>query len=318
MDMGHMHDLDAPADHPEANMGVAHEIAALLNGFSVEVTADEVLSTPNISELIPQGTQVYLPLLPNRTLAESVPAAEKLAREGMNPVPHIAARRLASESELTAALDRLRETADVTSVLVIAGDTDEVAGPYPSSLHLLETGVLERYGISEIGIAGYPEPHPLIPEDAVWESLVAKCRIARSSSAAFRIVSQFTFSHQSVLDWTDRLRQNGVSLPVTVSVPGPAKLRTLLAYAKRCGVSTSLRQLTRNRKSILGLATTSAPDQVLTGLARHKQASPQASVAGVLFNVFGGFQQTAQWIAAARDGRLLMNRSGTGFSVELQ
>ncbi len=318
MDMGQMQDLDAPVDLTDPARDIAQDIAALLSGFSVEVTADEVLSTPDISKLIPQGTQVYLPLLPNRSLAESVPAAERLAREGMIPVPHIAARRLTGEAELTDALDRLRETANISSALVIAGDTDEVAGPYPSSLDLLESGLLEKFGISNIGIAGYPEPHPLIPEDVVWDSLRKKARLARSSSAEFRIVTQFTFSHQSALDWTASLRQKGISLPVFVSVPGPAKLRTLLAYAKRCGVSTSLRQLTRNRKAVFGLATVGAPDQVLTGLARREPASPRSPVDGVLFNVFGGFQQTAQWIDAVRNGHLSMNRSGTGFTIKPQ
>ncbi|MEM8743507.1 MAG: hypothetical protein AAGF14_02605, partial [Pseudomonadota bacterium] len=109
--MGHTHDLDEPVNLADPARDIVQDIAALLRGCAVEVTADEVLSTPDISKLIPQGTQVYLPLLPNRTLAESVPAAEKLAREGMIPVPHIAARRLTSETELTDALDRLRETA---------------------------------------------------------------------------------------------------------------------------------------------------------------------------------------------------------------
>lgn len=316
MDMGSTQNLDAPAHRAESTSGTANEISTLLQDFAVEVTADEVLATEHISALIPPGTQVYLPLLPNRTLAESVPAAERLAREGMIPVPHIAARRLASESELSETLERMREVAGVTSALVIAGDTNDVTGPYAGSLDLLESGLLERAGITNIGIAGYPEPHPLIAPPVIWETLRRKCSIAASSSAEFRIVSQFTFSSQSVIDWVDELRQNDVTLPVTVSVPGPAKLRTLLAYARRCGVSTSLRQLTRNRKAILGLATVSAPDQVITGLARHKGSSPDSAVAGVLFNVFGGFEETAGWIRAAQDGRIAMNRGGTGFTIE--
>ena len=316
MDMGSTQNLDAPEHGAESASGASAEISALLQNFAVEVTADEVLATEEISALIPRGTQVYLPLLPNRTLAESVPAAERLAREGMIPVPHIAARRLASETELSETLEQMRDEAGVTSVLVIAGDTDEIAGPYAGSLDLLESGLLDRAGITNIGIAGYPEPHPLIPEPVIWETLRRKCRIAASSPAEFRIVSQFTFSSQSVIDWVHELRQNDVTLPVTVSVPGPAKLRTLLAYARRCGVSTSLRQLTRNRKAILGLATVSAPDQVVTGLARHKRSSPDDAVAGVLFNVFGGFEETARWIRAAKDGRIAMNRAGTGFTVE--
>ena len=49
------------------------------------------------------------------------------------------------------------------TVLLVAGDSDAAAGPFSSSLQVLETGVFEACGIRSVGVAGYPEGHPRIP-----------------------------------------------------------------------------------------------------------------------------------------------------------
>lgn len=295
---------------------VRHDIGRLLDGFSVEITSDEAETVTDIASLIPVGTRVFLPFLPNSTLADSVPAAERLAREGMVPVLHVAARRLQSQGELTDVLGRLRETASLDSVLVIAGDINGAKGPYKDAMSLLETGLLEQHGIKTIGVSGYPEAHPVIGEAEIWGALAAKCAYAQVSSAHFQIVSQFTFSAQSIIAWEIKLRETGVMLPVHLSVPGPAKMTTLLGYARRCGVSASLRQLTRNRKAIAGLATVRAPDRLITLIARHAAHTPGCLIAGVHFNTFGGFDQTAHWVKAVVQGRFVMNSGNEGFSLE--
>jgi methylenetetrahydrofolate reductase (NADPH) len=52
--------------------------------------------------------------------------------------------------------------AGVDRLFVIAGDLDKPAGVLNSSLELIESGVLHKHGIVEVGIAGYPEGHPLL------------------------------------------------------------------------------------------------------------------------------------------------------------
>ncbi|MEW9612526.1 hypothetical protein AB3G45_01420 [Shinella sp. S4-D37] len=76
---------------------------------------------------------------------------------GYIPVPHLAARRIASKGTLEARFGRLAEGAGVTDVLVIGGGVNPPAGPFTSSMDLLETGVLARYGITDLAIAGHPE-----------------------------------------------------------------------------------------------------------------------------------------------------------------
>ena len=302
----------------DENPGVCirQDITDLLAGFSLEMTSDIAQTAPDLASQIPAGTHVYLPFLPNTAFADCVPAAERLAREGMVPVLHIAARRLTGSSELADVLDRLRETCELSSTLVIAGDVGQVAGPYQSAIELLETGLLEKHGISAIGIAGYPEPHPAISETLVWDALARKCEYAKTSVADFKIVSQFTFSYQSVLRWENELKQAGITLPVLLSVPGPAKLTTLLGYARMCGVSASLRQLTRNTRALAGLASISTPDRLLTAIARSRAGDEGSLITGIHFNTFGGFGETARWVKSVLEGRIAITSDKTGFKAK--
>lgn len=233
----------------------------------------------------------------------------------MVPVLHIAARRLTGSTELEDVLSQLCETAGLSSALVIAGDIEQCAGPYRSSIDLLETGLLEKHGISNISIAGYPGRHPEISEMLIWKSLSEKCEYAKTSAADFQIVSQFTFSHQLILRWEDELKQTGIALPVFLSVPGPAKLTTLLGCARMCGVSGSLKQLTRNRTALMGLATINTPDRLLTAIARHRVGVPDSLITGIHFNTFGGFEETARWVKAILDGCFAVNLNNNGFKA---
>jgi methylenetetrahydrofolate reductase (NADH) len=315
MDMSFMPNAESTPASADTAEVARQDIMDLLSGFSLEVTSAEAQTVADFTSLIPAGTHVYLPFLPNSVFSDCVGAAKSLARTGMIPVPHIAARRLKGQGEFEDVLGQLRDTASVSTALVIAGDADAPAGPYRSAMELLETGLLEKYGISKIGITGYPEGHPAIAEDVIWASLARKCGYAKSSSADFQIVSQFTFSHQSVLGWEEKLKQAGVTLPVLLSVPGPAKLTTLLGYARMCGVSASLRQLTRNRKALMGLASISTPDRLLTGIAHHHAQQRDSLIKGIHFNTFGGFEETARWVKAILEGRLAMNHDNSGFKL---
>ena len=43
-----------------------------------------------------------------------------------------------------------------------------------------------------------------------------------------------------MIDWVNRLKAEGVALPVHIGVAGPAKLQTLIKFAIACGVSFML------------------------------------------------------------------------------
>ena len=97
-----------------------------------------------------------------------------LRRGGINPVPHVAARRLASRAEAESYLAALRDDAAVTRVLLIAGEAETKEGGFESSIDLLELGLLQSHGVNSVGVAGYPEGHPAISQAALDAALEGK------------------------------------------------------------------------------------------------------------------------------------------------
>ena len=85
-----------------------------------------------------------------------VGAAKAVADAGFTPVPHVAARRMASTAEFAEFLDALRSEVGSTLLFAVAGDPAEPMGPYASSLDLIRSGLPAEHGFTEVSIAGYP------------------------------------------------------------------------------------------------------------------------------------------------------------------
>lgn len=83
-----------------------------------------------------------------------------IGNAGCEPVPHIAARRLASAEALEERVRRFAHDAGAEDILVIAGSSARLAGMFTSTLDVLETGCLDRDGIKRISRAGHPKGSP--------------------------------------------------------------------------------------------------------------------------------------------------------------
>ena len=70
--------------------------AELAAGGSIEMSPEHAADAPAIAALLPAGTRVYVHHLPRNGLAATLEAMRALRAVGLEPVPHIAARRLAS------------------------------------------------------------------------------------------------------------------------------------------------------------------------------------------------------------------------------
>jgi len=263
--------------------------------FSIEVTRPTEREIIGLAGVVPAGTHVYFSAVPTVGPQELIAAAALLRKSGLEPVIHIAARRIGATEDLQNLLAGLRGQADVRRLLVIGGDVD-AAGPFPDALAVIQKGRLREAGIVEIGIAGYPEGHAKFPADRMEAALDQKIAAARAAGLQVQIVSQFSFSPEAVVGWLKRLRQCGIALPVKVGMAGPTSLTALLRYAKRCGVNASLRGLASGAGS--GLIGNVGPDLILDAIAA---ADGIGEVSPHYFS-FGGVLQTARYAcdAAAR------------------
>ncbi len=272
------------------SMRVWERNSTLLLRSSFETTARPQSVAETIDAPLPRDASVYITALPGIGQDAVVAAAIRLRQAGLNPVPHLAARSYARADALDALLRRLTGEAGVSDLLVIGGDIDRAAGPFTSSLDLLESGALERHGIRRVGIAGYPEAHPRIPAEALEAALAAKIAYAKAAGIAVRVVTQFCFAPEPIRHWLKGFSARFPDIPVHVGVAGPARVSTLLKYSIACGIGSSLRALQRNRG--LGKLLVEADPAALL----HALAPSEQSISQFHFFPFGGIHRTAQWV----------------------
>jgi methylenetetrahydrofolate reductase (NADPH) len=288
--------------------GPIGRVTALMAGFSVEATRPSAADIAALGVLA-RGTRVYLSAVPNRPADESLAAAVQIRAAGLEPVPHVAVRNFASAEALDTFLARLNAEAGVETVLVIAGDRAE-HGPFRGALDVIDNGMLRRRGIRRIGIAGYPQGHPRIGNDALNRALADKIAAADATGLAVEIVTQFCFDAGAILDFVARVRGFGFEHAVRVGLAGPTSLTALMRYASRCGVRASAQGLARRSGLMRQMFALTTPDDLIRTLA---DAAP-ADIVPHFFS-FGGIPATARWASAVADGRIALDAAG-GFRVE--
>ncbi len=274
----------------------------------VSFVADcSIETTPHVSKdlsILPrylaEGTSVYVAHPPNTKLEDVVSMAAELRELGYAPVPHIAARKIRTESELDDALGRMREIG-IDRVLVIAGDLSPPVGPFGSTLELLQTGLTERHLFRSVGIAGHPEGSRVVSDTELRRALVQKAEYAASTAVSMHIVTQFGFNALAVLDWEAALRREGIGLPVHVGMAGKATPQQLLRFAALCGISKSMRMLV-NKASTLSHLRLATVDELVVDFAVHKLSHPDCRIVRAHFYAFGGAERTLQWLQQIRSG----------------
>lgn len=279
-----------------------HSITAMLKGYSIEAHPAETKVIQLATERLDPGTEVFLTWIPGTNPMEMVSAAASLRHSGLVPVPHIGARHVETAVQLQELAARLAGEGGVGSILIIGGDRAKPAGPYDSTLAVMQTEVFQKAGIFRIAVAGFPEGNPHIPENVLEEALAAKVKYARGAGLQLSLVTQFCFKSDPIADWLRRIRARGIDVPVRVGLAGPARLMTLARYALRCGIGNSFHVL-RENSSLARLLIEKGPEPIIRGIASADGGcAPQLppGVAGLHFFVFGGFNKTVDWINAHR------------------
>jgi methylenetetrahydrofolate reductase (NADPH) len=290
------------AEHPER--AERERLIALLQGASLELSSRDITEIDACVPLLDPGTSIYISMPPGQPYLGSVMLAARIRRAGFRPVPHIAARALASPAGLEDFLSRLVGEAGVDSALLIAGDRPQACGPFESSSRLLETGLFQRHGVVNIGVAGYPEGHPVLTTEQLDAALAEKQALALRAGLSMWIVTQFCFEADPVLCWAARHKSQ--AMPVRAGLAGPASVTRLLRFAVLCGVGNSVRALRARPGAVTRLMTEAGPQTLLRELAQQ----PAPPIAGIHLYCFGGLQHTARWLRAMLDGRFELNPNG--------
>lgn len=276
--------------------GVRARQAELVIAGSLEMSPRELHRVGTLSALLPADACVYVPSLPGLPLSRTLDTVAAIRAAGLDPVPHVAARRILHRGDFRDFLRRAVGEHGVHRVLLLGGDEPQPKGPYDDSLQLLEEGVLSECGVREIGVAGYPEGHPRIAPPLLQQALARKVELARQQRLGLYIVTQFSFAPVRVVDYCAELARSHPGIPVYAGIAGPTDPVALARYAQRCGVSASLRALRTLGTGIARLVTHTDPAEHVLALARYSAGRETSNVVGVHLYSFGGVIRTAQWM----------------------
>jgi methylenetetrahydrofolate reductase (NADPH) len=229
---------------------------------------------------VPRTTTLSVTCLPHHGIERTLRTAVELSDAGYNVVPHLAARSISSQAELTGIV-RACDAAGIGEVFVIGGDRKQPAGVYRSALPVLEDIAQYTGGTMRAGVAGYPEGHPAVSPVDLLDSLLAKQHLAA------HVVTQMCFSAGKIHDYAALLRREGVHLPVWAGVAGSVPRTKLVALGAQIGVGSSLKFLSRKgplaRKLLSG--DRYSPDGLIAGLE-----SQPGSIAGIHLYSFNSLQ----------------------------
>lgn len=270
------------------------ELAARLASASVEISSHGHQLAELRDNLAP-GIDVTITFLPGDNYRHNIETAIALRHAGFNPVPHIAAREMASEPMLDDFLARLRGEAAVTRILLIAGDVAAAKGPFKSTRDVCAGGLIEAHGITRLSVAGHPEGHPFLEQADVLKGLGRWRDWGRRTNIEVDVVTQFCFESTPILHWIDELGKGDIDLPVIVGLAGPATPATLTKFALRCGIGNSIRALRSQIGRFGRLLTDTGPDDVVRGL-RSAPADATAPIAGFHLFPFGGLRKSGAWL----------------------
>jgi methylenetetrahydrofolate reductase (NADPH) len=231
---------------------------------------------------LPRSTHITVTCSPKHGLDHTLEVATRVRRMGHTVTLHLAARMVRDGGHLDELLARIAE-ARMDDVFVIGGDATPPEGPYASVSEILPLIHEDANRPKTIGIAGYPEGHPLISDVELDAALQKKMPLADY------VTTQLCFDPEAVLRFT-RL----VPLPVIAGVPGIVDRKKLLEISARVGVGPSLRYLRKQGgvRNVLRLSRYSA-DHLHNELAPHDDA-----IAGFHYFTFNHLRTTWEWAEA--------------------
>jgi methylenetetrahydrofolate reductase (NADPH) len=277
-----------------------NKLTKFLKGFSVEVTPRAASKIESFSDLIPKGTLVYIAHIEGTPIEEMVETAKKINDQGYSPMPHFPARIIKNKQTLQDWISRYKNEANVDNALLIAGGSNKPHGDFDSSIQLIESELFDMAGFKNLHIAGHPEGNKDIDNDGttnnIDKALSWKNEFSNRTDATMAITTQFCFDSETVIDWANAVKNNGIDLPIHIGIAGPAKLQTLLKYSLECGVGASIKILQKRAMDLTKLLLPYKPTQILSELAEYKHNNPDFNIEKVHFFPLGGVKQVSRFV----------------------
>jgi len=237
---------------------------------------------------VPTSVRITVTASPAKSLGDTVDLAVRLAGAGYRVVPHLSARMLTGRDELRRLLDTMAE-AGIDAAFVIGGD-GEPSGEFSDALGVLEALAGMEHHVTDLGVGGYPEGHPGIPDEALWTALKQKAPYAR------HIVTQICFDPRATLAYAAEVRRRGIDLPISVGMPGAVHRQKLMRIVGKIGMGDSARFLHKQHSLIWKFFSPGGynPKKLIKGLTPHL-AEPDCPIEGFHIFTFNDVEGTEAW-----------------------
>jgi methylenetetrahydrofolate reductase (NADPH) len=257
----------------------------------------EVLPFPGIVEeaaRLPRPVRIAVTCSPKHGPDRGVEVAAQLRALDHSLTVHVAARMVRDRNHLDQLLAGLAEVG-VDDLFLIGGDIEDPVGEYSSALDLLPLVVDHPQRPGLIGVAGYPEGHPLISAEELERVLRDKSRLADY------VVTQMCFDPEALRSWVVSQREQDMDLPIVIGMPGKVARRKLLTMSARIGVGPSLDFLRKQKGLRSLLSRRSTADRLYEGIAPLLD-DPELALAGLQYFTFNELLQTWEWHQKRRVG----------------
>ena len=241
-----------------------------------------------VLEHLPREVPLTVTVTEAKGMEATIGLAIALRAEGYQVAPHLAARLVKTETHAEDLLSRLT-AAGIDRVFVIGGDAPVPVGNFTEAADLLR--IIEDAGtFRRVGIGGYPEGHPAIPDRDLKTALDEK------SPLATQVITQICFDAGTTLDWARRLHRDHPSLEVTVGVPAPVSRQKLMRIAGGIGLGQSARFLRKQQNVIWKLIRPGGyrPDKLLRAFTPHL-AGPDVNIRGIHLFTFNELHAAEIW-----------------------
>lgn len=270
-------------DHPRG-------LRTLLDNSGFELIP--MKSTADKAMALPAGTTVSVTASPAKGMSATVELTEEFVEMGLDVIPHLSARLTKSRAELRGILARLEEIG-TRQVFVVGGDADD-PGEHRDAMDLIRAMEDIGHPFDAIGVTGYPEGHPFIPDELLMQALIEKQPYASS------ITTQMCFDVGAIERWTREIRANGIELPVKIGIPGVTDVTKLIGISMRIGVGTSLKFISKNRSLATQLLKPYSPANLVGELASLAE-QPDLGIGGLHIYTFNQVESTLAWYLEERE-----------------
>jgi methylenetetrahydrofolate reductase (NADPH) len=257
----------------------------------------EVLPLPGIVEeaaRLPRPIRIAVTCSPKHGPDRGVEVAAQLRELDHTLTVHVAARMVRDRAHLDQLLAGLAD-AGVDDLFLIGGDIEDPVGEYSSALDLLPLVVDHPQRPGLIGVAGYPEGHPLISAEELERVLRDKSRLTDY------VVTQMCFDLEALRTWIVSQRERGMELPIVIGMPGKVTRRKLVTMSARIGVGPSIDFLRKQKGLRSLLSRRSTVDRLYEGIAPLLD-DPELAIAGLQYFTFNELLQTWEWHQKRRVG----------------